>query len=653
MRANNAAGDTRLLDRLLNDGRIGPAQYEAALAQYQRLGGRIEEALLDVNALSEVELLKYLATLYKTRYVSTEKLSKADISRVTLEKVPKRIAETHGMFPVLYDPQSGILSIVTADPDKHDALKEVQILSGAKEVRIFVARPAAIRAAINKAYNGDIHAFALLDRSAHEQFQSMLNVYERNLVSEESMAVALADTRPRERMISPETLERKSSHSGSSAPSTTGCSSEAYSETLNVLVTLLENTRQDLRGHSSHVARLTRKIAERIGLAQSEISGLVVAAYLHDLGKMSAYHLTALNVAEYEAHRVAASKSYQSPVRLLENVNLSNATIQAVETMYERYDGRGLPGTLNAKDIPLGGRILAITDTYADLTQNPRNPFRKALKPLEACDVLMRFRNAIFDPNLVDLFKHVVTGDDLMARLLANRHRVVIVDPDPEETTLLELRMIEQGFEVLICRTTDQAMKTLETADAAIVVSEVDLKPQDGFALLSEARARPWGRSVPWVFLTRRSSRGDVQRGFELGASDFVPKPASVDVFVAKLKQLIEQTATKTASKGVAGSLSEMALPDIIQVLWHGRKSGALRVRSRGETGELHFIEGSVVNAMMGKLRGEEAFYAMLRLNEGEFGLDPNYVPQARVILTSPETLLLEGMRRLDENGPP
>jgi hypothetical protein len=54
---------------------------------------------------------------------------------------------------------------------------------------------------------------------------------------------------------------------------------------------------------------------------------------------------------------------------------------------------------------------------------------------------------------------------------------------------------------------------------------------------------------------------------------------------------------------------------------------------------------------MHGRLRGDEAFYAMLRLKDGEFALDPNFTPQARVINDSPEALLLEGMRRMDEGA--
>ncbi len=646
---NKTKGDLRLLDQLVTEKHISPEQYEAALTHFQAHGGRIEESLLEVNATSEAELLKYLAAFHKTRFVSTEKLAKADINRMTLDKVPRKLAEGLGIFPVLWEPNPGVLSVVTADPDNLEALKEIQIFAGAKEVRAFVARPAAVRAAVAKAYAGDIHAFGLLDRSAHEQFQTMLDVYERNLVSEETMAVALADARERERTLSGESLEQTGSTGVVGGG--TSVTSEPYIETLNVLVSLIENTRPDLRGHCSHVARLTRKIAERIGLAPVDMASMVVAAHIHDLGKMSAYHLTALNVSQYEGHRIAAEKSYLTPKRLLEGVSLNPSTIQALETMYERFDGAGMPSSLSGKDIPLGGRILAVTDTYADLTQNPRNPFRKALRPLEASEVLIRFKGTVFDPNLVDLFKHVVTGDDMRARLLANRHRALIVDPDPEETTMLELRMIEQGFEVVIARSSDQAAKQIKGGEFELVISEVDLKPQDGFALFQAVKDEPYAADLPWVFLTRRAGRPEVQKGFELGATDYVTKPAEAEVLVAKLKQIIERNATKSGAKGVSGSLSEMSLPDIVQILWHGRKSGALRLRSRGDTGEIHFQTGSIINAMHGKLRGEEAFYAMLRLDDGEFALDPNFTPQAKVITESPEALLLEGMRRLDEGG--
>ena len=428
-----------------------------------------------------------------------------------------------------------------------------------------------------------------------------------------------------------------------------GVTTDAYLETLNVLVSLIENTRADLRGHSSHVARLSRKLCERVGLGPGETGAIVSAAYLHDLGKMGAYHLTALNVSEYEGHRVAAEKTLTAPRRLMEGCGLPESTFAAVEAMYERYDGSGLPGQSRGKDIPLGGRLLSIADTFADLTQNPRNPFRKILRPLEACDVLGRYKETIFDPNLVDLFKLTITGDDVKGRLLGDRRLALLVDPDPEETTVLELRMVQQGFLVKIARAADQAVKILESGEIEVVISELDLGGADGFALLEEARKHPWGKDMPWVILTRRQGRQDPQRAFGLGVLDFIAKPANSDLLIAKVKQMLDQRATKTGPRGVSGSLTEMGLPDIVQVLWHGRKSGTLRIKGPHDAGEIHFVEGQIYNALWGKLRGEEAFYAMLLVQEGDFALLPHTRPPARVIEETPEALLLEGMRRMDE----
>lgn len=639
-------GNLRVVDQLLAQNLVTAEQREMVLNQHQKVGGRIEELLLDMHIIDEQKLLKFIAAVHRTKFVTTEKLAKAEIDRLTLSKIPKKLAERDGVFPVVFDPRTDTLSVVTPDPENAQALQEVQIGSSAKKVIAYVGRPAAVRAAIAKHYSGDIHAFAVLDQAAHMQFSTMLNVYERNVLSEEALTQALAAEPSRERVLSATELEKAGAAKAAGAR---GMASESYLETLNVLVSLLENGRTDLRGHSSQTARLMKKIAERIGVSEVDVAAYQIAAYLHDLGKMSAYHLTPFNVAEYEGHRTAASKSYKAPLRMMEAVEVPRETKQAILGMYERYDGQGLPGEAAAKEIPLGARLLAIADTYADLTQNPKNPFRKALRPAQACDVLARYKGTIFDPNLVDLFKHTVTGDDLKARLLANRNYALVVDPDPEETTVLELRLIEQGFEVRIARTTDQAMKYLEAADTEVVVSELDLTPQDGFALLAEARKRDWGKNLPWVIVTSRSSSADAERAFSLGAADYMTKPVQTGLLVAKLKQIMEREARGRPSRGVGGSLTEMGLPEIVQVLWHGRKTGSLKIRADNEQGEIHFVDGSVYNALWGKLRGEEAVYAMLTLQQGDFNLDPTFKAPQQLVHASPEALLLEGLRRLDE----
>ncbi|HEY3822294.1 MAG TPA: HD domain-containing phosphohydrolase [Polyangiaceae bacterium] len=675
-------------------------QGERAIAEARASSSRIEEVLLDLGMLSEGDMLKSLSAHYQVNFISAEKLSKADVPRVLLNMIPQRFAEKIGVCPVVFDAARHALTVVTADPDDTETMKEVQLASGAREVKAVLARPAAVKALITKAYTGDAHAFDLLDRQGHMQFHAMPG--QRNIVFEDNSAQPIArgeSSRGRgERVLSEDELKRPppaapaqrtlsappppprratqapvtqpaqavslplppvATASPTMAVMTPGpfsfalptgiAAGPSFLELLNVLVSLLENSRADLRGHSAQVARLARRLAEKLSLEPAAMTAIVCAAYVHDLGKMGQYHLTALNCSEYDGHKIAAQKVHGVPARLLEPVRMPADTAEAVEHMYERYDGKGFPGGQGGKDVPLGARVLAICDTYADLTQNPRNPYRKTLAANEACAALTKHKGTIFDPNLVDLFHHTVLGEDLKARLLSSRSQALLVDTDPEETTVLELRMIEQGFVVKTARSPEQAVKILSEGETDLVIGEVDLGPNDGLGLLAQVRQMPWGKDLPWVVYTRRQERAVAQKSFELGALDFVNKPANADVLVAKLKALLDQRASARASRGVSGSLREMSLPDMVQVLFHGRKSGALRIRAREGSGEIHFVEGNVVNAVWGDLQGEPAFFAMLGLADGEFALDPAFKATGRVIHQSSEALLLEGMRRMDE----
>jgi response regulator RpfG family c-di-GMP phosphodiesterase len=688
----------------LQEGLIRPEQHGQAVDVMNRTGERAEEVLLDLGLVEEADLLKLLALHYRTNFVSTEKLAKAEIPRSTIDLIPARFAESRLIFPVLYDVNSFTLSVVTPDPDQRDNLSQVKIASGARDVRALLARPAAVKAAIARAYQGDVRAFAMLER---QQVQFSSRAYEIEFTpgggpqlvaqptstslplpavtppvparrftdrrdpygprSDEPQPVLMLD-KPKVASVAPQAIPPKAKSAPPSVAdsmSSTGTipiyeeattqnvkaivAGDVVVELLNVMVSLLESSRQDLRGHSSHVARLARRLAERMGLAPGSTADLVAAAYLHDLGKMGQFHLTALNVGEYDGHRVAAQKCFSTPARLLEAVRLSPDAIAATEHLYERYDGKGFPDGLSQKEIPLGSRLLAIADTYADLTLNPRNPYRKQLSPQEATSVLAKYKGTLFDPNMVDLLHTTVMGQDVRERLLSNRYDALIIDTDPEETTVVELRMVEQGFEVKTARSAEQAMKILAEGGTDLVLSELDLAQGDGLKLLADARKQPWGKDLPWVIYTRRQERADAQKAFALGVLDFVIKPATTDVLVARLKAMLDQREARGSARGVSGSLHEMGLPDLVQILFHGRKTGSLRIRSGATSGEIHLEDGNVVHALWGAQKGEEAFYGMCRVTDGEFSLDPSFKPKQRTINQSSEALLLEGMRRLDE----
>jgi DNA-binding response OmpR family regulator len=180
-------------------------------------------------------------------------------------------------------------------------------------------------------------------------------------------------------------------------------------------------------------------------------------------------------------------------------------------------------------------------------------------------------------------------------------------------------------------------------------VSEVQLSDGEGFNLLERMRESSHAQ-VPLMFVTSERAQSSVNRGLELGAADYVVKPASAAVVAAKAGRMIANSrAKKPGGRGVSGSLQEMALPDLIQIIASGRKSGILKVSGAASQGELMFQGGSIHDARFGELAGAEAVYGILRLTEGDFTLEPETTPVEDVIGIPTHHLLLEAMRRLDE----
>ena len=655
---------------------MSPSLYDEVLMQAQRTQSTAEEAILQLGLMSEGELLKYIAGLYRTRFVGSDRLAKASVDPALLQKVPRKLAKRLTAFPILYDNRSRTLSVVAADVTDDDVRQQMQFATGARDVKVYVAREAAIRAAIAKHYDQDGRPFEmLLSGASSRQVRTSREsdpvpgwgqVFEDKdgLLIQRARAQSIEMEQPANDQLPepesegppPQTQSRVTAGQTLveqlSAP-TQGddltVDPKVYLETLSVLVTLIEQLNQDRGGHSMRVARICQQVGERIRLTKPQIQGILIAAYLHDVGVAADSHVTPFDVALDEAKREVARRVYTAPTRLLESVTLPKTAVDALRHRYERFDGTGFPERLSGKNIPLGARVLAVVESYIDLTQSKVNALGRRVAAEDACDALDPHKGTAFDPAVVDWLRHIVLDDGMKSQILSARNRALIVDPDPEETAVLEVQFAGQGYEVTIERSVDRALRCLDAEKYDVVVSEVHLSDGQGFDLLRRMRESSHAK-VPLMFVTSERAQSSVDRGLELGAADYVVKPASAAVVVAKASRAIaDSRAKKPGGRGVSGSLQEMALPDVIQILGNGRKSGLLKVSSGPLQGVLMFQDGSIHDARFGDLGGAEAVYGILRLMEGDFALEPNTTPVEDVIGIPTHHLLLEAMRRIDE----
>jgi len=176
-----------------------------------------------------------------------------------------------------------------------------------------------------------------------------------------------------------------------------------YVGTIASLMDVVEAKDRYTRGHTDRVVELAIALGKAAGMADAELKNLQYAAALHDLGKLAVPEsilrkpgrLTPSEYAIMKEHSARAD-SILGYLRFLDSARL------IIRSHHERYDGRGYPDGLAGEEIPLGGRIMGIVDSYDAMTSS--RSYREMMTPAEALAEIRAGAGTQFDPGLAAVF---------------------------------------------------------------------------------------------------------------------------------------------------------------------------------------------------------------------------------------------------------
>lgn len=185
---------------------------------------------------------------------------------------------------------------------------------------------------------------------------------------------------------------------------------EMPTQTVHALVALVEARDAYTGQHTSEVAALTTRLALALGVTTTVAHTVALAGQLHDIGKVAVPDAALrkpgpLSEAEWRLMR-------QHPVigaDIVGRVPALRALVPIVRSHHEHWDGNGYPDRLAGDAIPLGARIVAVTDAYGALTSD--RPYRRAQPVRDALAELRRCAGTQFDPAVVAAFVPVIEAD--------------------------------------------------------------------------------------------------------------------------------------------------------------------------------------------------------------------------------------------------
>ena len=116
--------------------------------------------------------------------------------------------------------------------------------------------------------------------------------------------------------------------------------------------------------------------------------------------------------------------------------------------------------------------------------------------------------------------------------------RILVVDDVPANVKLLEARLSAEYFDVLTASNGAEALAICTRAECDIILLDVMMPDMDGFEVCRRLKSNPATHFIPVVIVTALDSPADRVRGLEAGADDFLTKPVSDIVLIARVRSL-------------------------------------------------------------------------------------------------------------------
>ena len=176
---------------------------------------------------------------------------------------------------------------------------------------------------------------------------------------------------------------------------------------VEALATAVDKKGQYTVSHSRNSAKLARGICAKLGLNEKTTDLIYYAALLQNIGKITLPEKLFATNGKLSADELSKIKNHSNVgVNLLMNINFLSEVVPYITYQTERVDGSGTPEGLKGQSIPLGSRIIAVSDAYCAMTSD--RPYRKAMEKDKALSIMKDESGKKWDEDVINALSQIV-----------------------------------------------------------------------------------------------------------------------------------------------------------------------------------------------------------------------------------------------------
>jgi two-component system alkaline phosphatase synthesis response regulator PhoP len=154
---------------------------------------------------------------------------------------------------------------------------------------------------------------------------------------------------------------------------------------------------------------------------------------------------------------------------------------------------------------------------------------------------------------------------------MAKEH-ILVVDDEEDILELVRYNLTKEGYRVSTVTSGEEALKAARTSQPDVILLDLMLPGVDGLEVCRLLKQDAKTQHIPVIMLSAKGDEADVVSGLELGAADYITKPFSPRILVARLRAVLRRRATETVSESAPLAIHDLVIhPGRHEVLVKGQ----------------------------------------------------------------------------------
>jgi len=228
----------------------------------------------------------------------------------------------------------------------------------------------------------------------------------------------------------------------------------------------------------------------------------------------------------------------------------------------------------------------------------------------------------------------------------------------------MEVSLKKVGFTVHSSATLQEAISTSEALQPQLILSNADLPDGNGYDLCSHIRGSATLNKCGVIIMSEDTDPQARIAAISAGADEFMRKPIRVKEIVSRATALIDRQAYTQlteldSSRNFSGTLEDIGLVDLLQLVESGKKTCIIHLASdpkqsggfaeANESGRIYCRDGDIIDAELKRLSGTDAIYRFMLWDNGVFEIESTPLGRENIIRVSLKEVIVEGMRQVDQ----